>query len=153
MLDRERQTRCDLAAGYRLVDLLGWPDLLRIHISARGSEPQDHFLLIPMGPTRHVSYFERRVGLLEFIKSPMRLLMKPASQASLLFIYSRAPFSRRFERLLRTAARFYGQVFDHLRFNHGNFLKSLFECVNSSINSLVREASSMVPQVSAKQLL
>jgi hypothetical protein len=43
----EWQTRCDLAACYRLIDLFGWSDLLGTHISARVPGPEDHFLLIP----------------------------------------------------------------------------------------------------------
>src|SRR5229473_3278980 len=45
----EWQTRCDLAACYRLIDLFGWSDLLGTHISARVPGPQDHFLLNPYG--------------------------------------------------------------------------------------------------------
>jgi len=41
----EWQTRCDLAASYRLIDLLGWSDLLGTHISARVPGPEDYFLL------------------------------------------------------------------------------------------------------------
>jgi len=41
----EWQTRCDLAASYRLIDLLGWSDLLGTHISARVPGPGDYFLL------------------------------------------------------------------------------------------------------------
>src|SRR5262245_9267720 len=44
----ERQTRCDLAAAYRLAALYGWTDLNNTHFSARipGTE---HFLLNPFG--------------------------------------------------------------------------------------------------------
>ena len=49
MPDGEWQTRCDLAACYRLIDLFGWSDLLGTHISARVPGPEDHFLLNPYG--------------------------------------------------------------------------------------------------------
>jgi hypothetical protein len=44
----EWETRCDLAACYRLVDHYGWSDLFGTHISLRvpGTE---HFLLNPYG--------------------------------------------------------------------------------------------------------
>jgi ribulose-5-phosphate 4-epimerase/fuculose-1-phosphate aldolase len=45
----EWQTRLDLAACYRLIDLFGWSDLLGTHISARVPGPEDHFLLNPYG--------------------------------------------------------------------------------------------------------
>jgi ribulose-5-phosphate 4-epimerase/fuculose-1-phosphate aldolase len=45
----EWQTRCDLAACYRLIDMFGWSDLLGTHISARVPGPEDHFLLNPYG--------------------------------------------------------------------------------------------------------
>jgi len=41
MTDAEWQTRCDLAALYRVVDYLGWTDLINTHMSARiPGEPQ-----------------------------------------------------------------------------------------------------------------
>ena len=41
MIDAEWQTRCDLAALYRVVDYLGWTDLINTHMSARiPGEPQ-----------------------------------------------------------------------------------------------------------------
>ena len=49
MPDGEWQTRCDLAACYRLIDLFGWSDLLGTHISAPVPGPEDHFLLNPYG--------------------------------------------------------------------------------------------------------
>ncbi len=45
----EWQTRCDLAACYRLVDLFGWSDLIDTRITARLPGPQDHFLINPYG--------------------------------------------------------------------------------------------------------
>jgi len=45
----EWQTRCDLAACYRLVDMFGWSDLINTRITARVPGTQDHFLINPYG--------------------------------------------------------------------------------------------------------
>jgi ribulose-5-phosphate 4-epimerase/fuculose-1-phosphate aldolase len=45
----EWQTRCDLAACYRLVDLFGWSDLINTRITARVPDREDHFLINPYG--------------------------------------------------------------------------------------------------------
>lgn len=47
--DVEWQTRVDLAAAYRLVELFGWSDLLGTHISARVPDAKDQFLINPYG--------------------------------------------------------------------------------------------------------
>jgi ribulose-5-phosphate 4-epimerase/fuculose-1-phosphate aldolase len=44
MSAEEWQTRCDLAACYRLVDLFGWSDLINTRITARVPGQDDHFL-------------------------------------------------------------------------------------------------------------
>jgi ribulose-5-phosphate 4-epimerase/fuculose-1-phosphate aldolase len=49
MSAEEWQTRCDLAACYRLVDLFGWSDLINTRITARVPGPADHFLINPYG--------------------------------------------------------------------------------------------------------
>jgi ribulose-5-phosphate 4-epimerase/fuculose-1-phosphate aldolase len=46
---QEWQTRCDLAAWYRLVDLFGWSDLVNTRITARVPGQHDHFLINPYG--------------------------------------------------------------------------------------------------------
>jgi ribulose-5-phosphate 4-epimerase/fuculose-1-phosphate aldolase len=56
MSEAEWQTRVDLAACYRLVDLFGWSDLINTRITARVPGPDDHFLINPYG--RHCQ-FER----------------------------------------------------------------------------------------------
>src|SRR6267154_2271266 len=45
----EWQTRCDLAACYRLVDLFGWSDLINTRITARVPGRHDQFLINPYG--------------------------------------------------------------------------------------------------------
>jgi ribulose-5-phosphate 4-epimerase/fuculose-1-phosphate aldolase len=45
----EWQTRCDLAACYRLVDMFGWSDLINTRITARVRGTRDHFLINPYG--------------------------------------------------------------------------------------------------------
>lgn len=49
MSEAEWQTRIDLAAAYRLVDMFGWSDLLGTHISARVPDATDQFLINPYG--------------------------------------------------------------------------------------------------------
>jgi len=45
----EWQTRCDLAACYRLVDMFGWSDLINTRITARVAGSDDHFLINSYG--------------------------------------------------------------------------------------------------------
>ncbi|MEM7189776.1 MAG: class II aldolase/adducin family protein [Pseudomonadota bacterium] len=47
--EAEWQTRVDLAACYRLVDMFGWSDLLGTHVSARVPGVDDAFLINPYG--------------------------------------------------------------------------------------------------------
>ncbi len=47
--DAERETRTDLAAAFRLVDLYGWSDLASTHLSARVPNSDDQFLINPFG--------------------------------------------------------------------------------------------------------
>src|ERR1700741_98405 len=49
MTQAESQTRIDLAACYRLVDLFGWSDLINTRITARIPGPHDHFLINRFG--------------------------------------------------------------------------------------------------------
>src|SRR3954451_8649728 len=49
MSAEEWQTRCDLAACYRLVDMFGWSDLINTRITARVPGSHDHFLINPYG--------------------------------------------------------------------------------------------------------
>src|SRR5437868_219600 len=49
MTQAELQTRIDLAACYRLVDLFGWSDLINTRITARIPGPQEHFLINRFG--------------------------------------------------------------------------------------------------------
>src|SRR5258705_7878945 len=54
MTQAELQTRIDLAACYRLVDLFGWSDLINTRITARvpysdQTGPHDHFLINTFG--------------------------------------------------------------------------------------------------------
>jgi len=49
MSEAEWQTRVDLAACYRLVDLFGWSDLINTRITARVPGAQDHFLINTFG--------------------------------------------------------------------------------------------------------
>src|ERR1700760_864094 len=47
--EAEWQTRVDLAACFRLIDLFGWSDLINTRITARIPEAPGHFLINPYG--------------------------------------------------------------------------------------------------------
>lgn len=49
MSAEEWQTRCDLAACYRLIDRFGWSDLINTRITARVPGKHDHFLINAYG--------------------------------------------------------------------------------------------------------
>ena len=49
MSEAEWKTRCDLAALYRIVNHLGWTDLLQTHMSARIPDEPGTFLINRMG--------------------------------------------------------------------------------------------------------
>ena len=49
MSEAEWQTRLDLAACYRLVDLFGWSDLINTRIRARVPGRDGHVLINPYG--------------------------------------------------------------------------------------------------------
>jgi ribulose-5-phosphate 4-epimerase/fuculose-1-phosphate aldolase len=49
MTEAEWQTRVDLAACYRLVDMFGWSDLINTRITARVPGADQHFLINPYG--------------------------------------------------------------------------------------------------------
>lgn len=49
MSNLEWQTRCDLAAAYRLAARFGWDDLIGTHMSARVCGAEDEFLIKPFG--------------------------------------------------------------------------------------------------------
>jgi ribulose-5-phosphate 4-epimerase/fuculose-1-phosphate aldolase len=49
MADAEWQTRVNLAACYRLIDLFGWSDLINTRITARVPGARDHFLINRFG--------------------------------------------------------------------------------------------------------
>ncbi len=45
----ERKARVELAAAYRIFDMLGWVELIFNHITLRVPGPQKHFLINPFG--------------------------------------------------------------------------------------------------------
>ncbi len=47
--DAERKARIELAAAYRIFDMLGWVELIFNHITLRVAGPQKHFLINPFG--------------------------------------------------------------------------------------------------------
>jgi ribulose-5-phosphate 4-epimerase/fuculose-1-phosphate aldolase len=49
--DTERALRVELAACYRVFDLLGWTELIYNHITVRVPGPERHFLINPYGLT------------------------------------------------------------------------------------------------------
>jgi ribulose-5-phosphate 4-epimerase/fuculose-1-phosphate aldolase len=49
MTDAEREARVELAACYRVFDMLGWTEMIFNHITLRVPGPQRHFLINPFG--------------------------------------------------------------------------------------------------------
>jgi ribulose-5-phosphate 4-epimerase/fuculose-1-phosphate aldolase len=47
--EAERKARVELAAAYRIFDMLGWVELIFNHITLRVPGPQKHFLINPFG--------------------------------------------------------------------------------------------------------
>ena len=47
--EAERKARIELAAAYRIFDMLGWVELIFNHITLRVPGPQKHFLINPFG--------------------------------------------------------------------------------------------------------
>jgi ribulose-5-phosphate 4-epimerase/fuculose-1-phosphate aldolase len=45
----EAEIRIELAACYRIFDMLGWTELIFNHITAKGPGPEEHFLINPYG--------------------------------------------------------------------------------------------------------
>ncbi|WP_179131525.1 class II aldolase/adducin family protein, partial [Candidatus Entotheonella palauensis] len=60
MSDAEWDTRCDLAALYRVLHKLGWTDLIFTHMSARVPGEEGHFLISnsrnPFNPRIHRAF-------------------------------------------------------------------------------------------------
>ena len=61
MSEAEWQTRLDLAACYRLVDLFGWSDLVNTRITARVPGQHDHFLINPYGGFVTATLYRARI--------------------------------------------------------------------------------------------
>src|SRR6185436_16204766 len=49
MSDAERKARVELAACYRIFDMLGWTEMIFNHITLRVPGPDHHFLINPFG--------------------------------------------------------------------------------------------------------
>src|SRR6266478_5520177 len=49
MTDPERKARVELAACYRVFDMLGWTEMIFNHITLRAPGPERHFLINPFG--------------------------------------------------------------------------------------------------------
>ena len=49
MTEAERKARVELAAAYRIFDMLGWVELIFNHITLRVPGPRKHFLINPFG--------------------------------------------------------------------------------------------------------
>jgi ribulose-5-phosphate 4-epimerase/fuculose-1-phosphate aldolase len=51
--DAERKARVELAATYRIFDMLGWVEMIFNHITVRVPGPEHHFLINPFGLRYH----------------------------------------------------------------------------------------------------
>ncbi len=64
MSEAEWQTRLDLAACYRLVDLFGWSDLVNTRITARVPGQHDQFLIkLVHRADQHIGALEDFLGI------------------------------------------------------------------------------------------
>src|SRR5215831_2310723 len=53
MTDAERRARVELAAAYRIFDMLGWVEMIFNHITVRVPGPEHRFLINPFGLRYH----------------------------------------------------------------------------------------------------
>ena len=63
----EWETRVDLAACYRLVDLFGMCDLHLNHISARVPGQEEHFLINPFGMAKGAGMIAPHLATMRFV--------------------------------------------------------------------------------------
>src|SRR5260221_772254 len=80
MTEAERKARVELAACYRVFDMLGWTEMILNHITLRVPGPERHFLINPFG----LHYREATAAnlvLIDIYGNPVRATQWPINRA------------------------------------------------------------------------
>src|SRR6185295_6439125 len=80
MTDAERKVRVELAAAYRIFDLLGWVELIFNHITVRVPGPEVRFLINPFG-LRYHEVTASNLVLIDIDGNPVRESKWPVNRA------------------------------------------------------------------------
>src|SRR5688500_20159081 len=82
MTEAERAARVELAAAYRIFDMLGWTEMILNHITLRVPGPEVRFLINPFG--LHYREITASSPVLIDIKStPVRMTESPVNRPGL----------------------------------------------------------------------
>jgi ribulose-5-phosphate 4-epimerase/fuculose-1-phosphate aldolase len=80
MTEAERKARVELAAAYRIFDMLGWVEMIFNHITVRVPGPQHHFLINPFG-LRYHEVTASNLLLIDLDGNPVREAKYPVNRA------------------------------------------------------------------------
>lgn len=78
--EAERKARVELAAAYRIFDMLGWVELIFNHITVRVPGPDHHFLINPFG-LRYHEVTASNLLLIDLDGNPVRESQWPVNRA------------------------------------------------------------------------
>jgi ribulose-5-phosphate 4-epimerase/fuculose-1-phosphate aldolase len=80
LTEAERKARVELAAAYRIFDMLGWVEMIFNHITVRVPGPQHHFLINPFG-LRYHEVTASNLLLIDLDGNPVREAKYPVNRA------------------------------------------------------------------------
>ena len=80
MTDAERKARVELAACYRVFDMLGWTEMIFNHITLRVPGPERHFLINPFG-LHYREVTASNLVLIDIDGNPVRETQWPINKA------------------------------------------------------------------------
>jgi ribulose-5-phosphate 4-epimerase/fuculose-1-phosphate aldolase len=78
--EAERKARVELAAAYRIFDMLGWVEMIFNHITVRVPGPEHHFLINPFG-LRYHEVTASNLLLIDLDGNPVREAKHPVNRA------------------------------------------------------------------------
>ena len=78
--EAERKARVELAAAYRIFDMLGWVEMIFNHITVRVPGPEHHFLINPFG-LRYHEVTASNLLLIDLDGNPVRESKWPVNRA------------------------------------------------------------------------
>jgi ribulose-5-phosphate 4-epimerase/fuculose-1-phosphate aldolase len=78
--EAERKARVELAAAYRIFDMLGWVEMIFNHITVRVPGPEHHFLINPFG-LRYHEVTASNLLLIDLDGNPVREAKYPVNRA------------------------------------------------------------------------